>query len=328
MNLDDTRCPDCTSTLEEVSTTQIRCPTCERLFPVLDGVPALYPSRLDAITSAEIAYWDSRGDHERTTLSQSYETNHLEADRWGLYGYKDWLEGLPIESRVLELGCGTNPKSLFLSRFRDLADVTVSDLSIAQLAANRDLCRSLGLENRVRHIAADMARLPFRNEVFDVVLVHAALHHVPNVDEAVAEMARCLRPSGIIIIGHEPNQPMIRLVRGIAARSGLGEKNQADCYSVADDELEGLRPEHIKSILEGNGVSVKRVDRQWFLMALIHPMPLMVQRATGKHIKLPGPLVSLTVASDRVIARIPVINRFSFHFSVIGVKHTRSEPAA
>ena len=48
----------------------------------------------------------------------------------------------------------------------------------------------LGLE--VQTVAADAEALPFEDESFDLVLGHAVLHHLPDLDTAFSAVCVCL----------------------------------------------------------------------------------------------------------------------------------------
>jgi SAM-dependent methyltransferase len=72
---------------------------------------------------------------------------------------------------------------------------------VATLAGNAN---RLGLE--VRAARADAESLPFADESFDLVLGHAVLHHLPDLNRAFAEMHRVLRPGGTIAFAGEPSR--------------------------------------------------------------------------------------------------------------------------
>jgi SAM-dependent methyltransferase/uncharacterized protein YbaR (Trm112 family) len=316
------RCPDCTNALVPHLPDVLVCSSCHRSFLIAASVPVLRPSTLHPITTAEITYWDERAERERKGLADHYAADRLAVDSWGLYGYADDLKRLPRDAAILEVGSGTAPKTVFLARYQGFQDVTVSDLSAAQLRVNREECARIGLTDAVSHVAADSTALPFGNETFDAVLIHSALHHVPDQQTALREMVRCLRPGGVLIIGHEPNRLMIRLARSVAEWTHLGEKHQDSCYSVADDELEGLNLAEVSQSLKTLGIEISRVDRQWFVMACIHPIPLVVRRLSGRTVRVPAAVVRCAAAADRALRRVPIANRAFFHFSVVG--HTRA----
>jgi ubiquinone/menaquinone biosynthesis C-methylase UbiE len=103
--------------------------------------------------------------------------------------------------RVLDAGCG--PGRFAERVHRELgAHVSAIDISSRMV----DLTAMRGIDAQL----ADIQELPFRDEEFDCVVANWVLHHVPDLDVALDEIARVLRPGG-------------RLVAGTLARDHMGE---------------------------------------------------------------------------------------------------------
>ena len=106
--------------------------------------------------------------------------------------------------RALEVGAGTGYFSLNLLRAGIVHDATCTDISpgmVHTLAANAER-----LELPVRSLRADAESLPFAPESFDLVLGHAVLHHLPNLERAFSEFHRVLKPGGRIVFAGEPSR--------------------------------------------------------------------------------------------------------------------------
>jgi SAM-dependent methyltransferase len=71
---------------------------------------------------------------------------------------------------------------------------------VSALQAN---ARELGLDVEAR--TADAEDLPFEDERFDLVIGHAVLHHLPDLDLAFREFHRVLRPGGVVVFAGEPS---------------------------------------------------------------------------------------------------------------------------
>lgn len=53
-------------------------------------------------------------------------------------------------------------------------------------------------------VLGDMNKLPFRDNSFDIVLSHSAIHHSPNIRDALSQVRAVLRPGGSLFLVNEP----------------------------------------------------------------------------------------------------------------------------
>jgi SAM-dependent methyltransferase len=125
-------------------------------------------------------------------------------------------DGLPVYSQALEIGAGTGYFTLNMLRAGLIGEATCSDISPGMLATLEDNARRLGLG--VRTEPADAEQLPFADESFDLVFGHAVLHHIPDLERAMAEFARVLAPGGTIVFAGEPSRYGDRLA-GVPKRA-------------------------------------------------------------------------------------------------------------
>jgi len=124
-----------------------------------------------------------------------YERRHLE--------FLTFFEMLPKKKyvKILELGCGIGYYSAFLSKISD--EVIATDLETIDplthspgLQITRDFLTDLGMTNVVvMHASAE--DLPFEDNTFDLVFSSHVIEHVPNVNKAIHEINRVLKPGGI-----------------------------------------------------------------------------------------------------------------------------------
>jgi len=105
---------------------------------------------------------------------------------------------------ALEVGCGTGFFSLNLKQAGVIDQVHVTDLSPGMVEASKENARRLGFEIEGR--VADAERLPYDDGTFDLVVGHAVLHHIPDVENAFTEMLRVLKPGGRFVICGEPTR--------------------------------------------------------------------------------------------------------------------------
>ncbi len=106
------------------------------------------------------------------------------------------LAELPLDgARVLELGCGRAEKTRALAesgRVREILALEVDSIQHARNLQITDLPQVRFLHGGAEAIPADDASV-------DLVILFKSLHHVPvaHMDQALAEIARVLRPGGL-----------------------------------------------------------------------------------------------------------------------------------
>src|SRR5215211_8056709 len=93
-----------------------------------------------------------------------------------------------------------------------------TDVSPGMLDTLRGNAERLGLT--VETAACDAAALPFADASFDLVLGHAVLHHLPELDKAFAEFSRVLRPGGTLLFAGEPSHHGDRIA-AVPKRAGV-----------------------------------------------------------------------------------------------------------
>lgn len=167
----------------------------------------------------------------------------------------------PFES-ALEIGAGTGYFSLNLMQEGAFERLTATDISAGMLETLAGTAADLGLASRVETVRTDAERLPFDDEAFDLVLGHAVLHHIPDLDRAFTEFRRVLRPGGAIVFCGEPSRygdrlasvpkrlgaltaPVWRRLVGASALNGNGDsadpghdlENEVDVHAFIPGDL-------------------------------------------------------------------------------------------
>jgi demethylmenaquinone methyltransferase/2-methoxy-6-polyprenyl-1,4-benzoquinol methylase len=113
--------------------------------------------------------------------------------------------------RVLDLACGTGDITLALAAHGATAiglDLTPRMIELAVARREGQPSR----DERSLFLLGDMGALPFPPATFDIVTTGYGLRNVPNIDRAVAQIARVLRPGGLLL-SLDFNRPTTSFVR-------------------------------------------------------------------------------------------------------------------
>ena len=113
--------------------------------------------------------------------------------------------------RSLEIGSGTGYFTLNLLGAGLIEEATCTDISPGMLETLSANARRLGVKVTTRQ--ADAEQLPFADDSFDLVLGHAVLHHIPDLQRAFEEFERVLAPGGTLLFAGEPSRYGDRLAR-------------------------------------------------------------------------------------------------------------------
>ena len=207
----------------------------------------------DEIRSVNIRYHDAAAAGYDAKWGISYDA----IGRAQVLGKLEKALGAPLEPvrRSLEIGAGTGYFSLNLALAGLVEEAVATDVSHGMLDSLERSAQGLGV--CVETARCEAGALPFPDSSFDLVLGHAVLHHLPNLEAAFAEFARVLRPGGRIAFCGEPSRTGHRLAAipkgiGLAAapawRHLLGAperaSNGAGSGTPEDDRLELLVDVH------------------------------------------------------------------------------------
>ena len=163
-----------------------------------DQVAAAY----DDPKLANVLYHDWEADSYEQKWSISYDQRCIDyaRDRFTyIAGAANW----PYDS-ALEIGSGTGFFLLNLRQAGVVSGGAVTDISPGMVRVAQGNARNLGfdIEGRV----ADAESIPYPDGSFDLVVGHAVLHHLPDVEGALREALRVLKPGGRLVFAGEPTR--------------------------------------------------------------------------------------------------------------------------
>lgn len=162
----------------------------------------------------------------------------------GYHALIDEIEAaaVPISpsTKVLEAGCGTGLVMKAL-RARGATDLVGVDLSSGMLGAAQ--------REGERVAQASVTALPFPDASFDVAYSFKVLAHVPDIRLALREMARVVRPGGVLVVEFYNRGSMRglrwklkKLLGGEATGERQKETELFTRYDTVDDMVSYLPP--------------------------------------------------------------------------------------
>ena len=122
---------------------------------------------------------------------QTQDSEHLE----------QIMDFLPIKDgmRILDLGAGSGYLSFPIAKRNTACEIVGLDIVANTLEANRIRARRECISN-LSFVCYDGLRFPFEAGSFDMVITRYSLHHFPDINYSISEVARVLKSGGFFFI--------------------------------------------------------------------------------------------------------------------------------
>jgi SAM-dependent methyltransferase len=200
------------------------------------------PLDADRIKDVNTRYHDAAADEYDAKWGIDFGATGQEQVRLKLSKALGGLDG-EVFGDALEIGSGTGYFSLNLMQLGIVERLTATDISPEMLRRLAATAEALGLEAQT--VATEAEELPFEDESFDLVFGHAVLHHIPDLERAMSEFRRVLRPGGAIAFCGEPSRYGDRLAAA-PKRAGI-------LAAPAWRRLVGALPRAVPDVEQSNG---------------------------------------------------------------------------
>ena len=126
-------------------------------------------------------------------------------DTQGYQVRKAHLELLGLASlhgrKILDAGCGPGTYGIMLAQAGN--EVTGVEISPGGVQVANQRAKEKGTNFTAQ--VGDLEKLPFEDNTFDICFCGWVLHHFPDINASVSELARVLKPGGMIAMA-EPNE--------------------------------------------------------------------------------------------------------------------------
>ena len=232
---------------------------------------------LDAKT-ANIVYHDWEAKNYDDKWSISFD------ERCISYAREKFLKVAPEKryGRVLEIGAGTGFFIINLAQAGLVHEPFATDISPGMVDVCLRNAQNVGITN-MKARTADAEALPFEDDFFDLVVGHAVIHHLPDVEAAFKEALRVLKPGGALVIAGEPTRLGFAIV-GAAKRTtaefmkrvgkplGLvkmsGGEGDPEAKLEAHVDLHEFHPHMVKGWLQDAGFTNLKIQTEEFVSGI------------------------------------------------------------
>jgi ubiquinone/menaquinone biosynthesis C-methylase UbiE len=172
-----------------------------------------------------------------------------------------FFSGLPLGSRLLDLGCGSGQVAIRIAKRNPQVFVLGCDLSQGQIARARS--RTLGLSN-VGFSVVDALRLPLPDDRFDFVVSVAMIKHLPDRGLGLDQMRRVCREGGSVCVievdkelSREATRNFVRRWRWVLP----GTRPLLHAYFRRFVAGQGLSAQELRALYEDAGFSSVQVQK-------------------------------------------------------------------
>jgi len=195
------------------------CPACGTFYPISRGIPFFLDKsyygefKIEGFAKKWLEEFDFAGyklpagdDPNRENLKQasffndeshSYDDSVCNSVFWKANDWntiRKWVDELPDDSVVLDLGCGSGRCTIPLAQ--KIKRVIGIDISFGLLQDAVLKSNASGVGN-ITYILADAENLPLKKETFSAVISFGCLHHVDDPERVILNVAKILKAKGL-----------------------------------------------------------------------------------------------------------------------------------
>lgn len=171
-----------------------------------DGIYNLFfGEELDDITKEQKEYYDLNASIYDDVAHLTFDIQNEDEDKVR----EDFINWLDVKSNhtVLDLSCGTGKDSVGIAKKLETGSLYCADISQEMLKK----CKEKVNKHNVNAIycLANAEYLPFKDNSFDRLISFGGLNVFGNIQQALKEMARVVKPGGKVLVGDESMPPWL-----------------------------------------------------------------------------------------------------------------------
>jgi len=171
-------------------------------------------------------YQDNSNLQIRQNFHKKYGTNPVEYTEW-ILSKIEFIKGC----RILEVGCGTgNLWAKHPQLVESFSALVLTDISPGMIELVRE--KYAGRKN-IHIQVMDVLDMPFEANSFDIIVANSMLYHVNDVEAALENIHRVLRPGGELYATTFGKDGQISYINNAMFAMGLSDSKKVDDISFS-----------------------------------------------------------------------------------------------
>ncbi len=115
--------------------------------------------------------------------------------------------------------------------------------------------------DKVETKAGDIYKLPFRSNELDGLMMIRVAHHLNDMDKAISELYRVLKPGGVAVIEVANKRTLPKIMRFVTRKSKVNpfDRKVANYTDISKDGFYNYHPKYVEDIFEKAGFKKEKV---------------------------------------------------------------------
>ena len=122
--------------------------------------------------------------------------------------------------QILDIATGTGDLALMMSKLAPERIVGL-DISEGMLEVGKQKIAKASLSDKIEMIVGDSEEMPFSDHTFDAITVSFGVRNFANLDKGIKEIARVLKPTGVLVILETSNPTKFPFKQGYKLYTNL-----------------------------------------------------------------------------------------------------------